>query len=128
MTRDACRLRGRGTAGNAVFMLVAFLCRSVSARMVGASAGWYTATPTPYQRSHAANLVGVLLSAAPSFASAVGSVRIGETSSSDDDCYGRGSCNGVFCSTSEGMDTCVTCGHTTTDANGSPWYGWVHGM
>ena len=66
--------------------------------------------------TNAANLVGVLfLSAAPSFVSALGAARVGETCSSDDDCYDRGSCLGVCCSRSD-ITNCLTCGATKTDS------------
>ena len=125
MTRDAYRVRGRGTAGTAVFVLAAMLCRSVSARTVGASTGWHTTTTAPYHEiSHAANLVGILILTAVHvpFASAQvqGVTRIGETCSSDGDCYDGGQCLGVCCSSSS-IPNCETCGATEFDPHdGNP--------
>ena len=42
-------------------------------------------------------------------------VNAGETCSSDDDCYDRGSCLGVCCSRSD-ITNCLTCGATKTDS------------
>mgnify|MGYP000657293577 CR=1 FL=1 len=107
--------RPRGFPGAVAVAVLAVLCSSLATPSVGASAGWRTATSaTPLlRRSPAVGNVlrGLALSAAPSFAVALGSARVGEPCSSDDDCYDGYGCGGVCCGYNNGkMGTnCATC-------------------
>ena len=108
------RRRPRGFPGAIAVAIVAVMCRPLTAPVVGVSAGWRTAnSATPHLRSSPVENVlrGLVLSAAPSFAVALGSARVGETCSSDDDCYDGYGCGGVCCGYNVGKKgtNCATC-------------------